>query len=84
VKPRDYSLFWVAAKVGIEMSYSVTDRLLIGTLLSAAFGAMSFIASVFMPNGSTAYVPAIWIASLCAAAFVGFFVAYLLASNSKR
>lgn len=83
-KPGDYSLFWVVEKEGIKVSPSVTDRLLVATLLSAAFGALLFVASAFMSHESNTYAPAMAMASLCAAAFVIFFVAYLVGSNSKR
>ena len=59
-------------------------RLLTGTLLSATFGALFFVLSVFMSHESNVYVPAISIAIACAAAFVGFFVAYLVASTPKQ
>jgi len=37
-----------------------------------------------MSHESNTYAPAMAMASLCAAAFVIFFVAYLVGSNSKR
>jgi len=58
--------------------------LLTGTLLSATFGALFFVLSAFMSHESNTYVPAISIAIACAAAFVGFFIAYLVASTPRR
>jgi len=66
------------------MSYSVTDRLLIGTLLSATFGTLLFVVSVFMPHEGNGYIPATSIAIACGVAFVVCFVAYLVTRNSKR
>ncbi len=61
-----------------------TARLLTAALVSATLGAILFVSSLFMPQDGSGYVPAISIAIACAAAFVVFFVAYLVTSTSKR